>query len=199
MNTQNYTTETVQKWASLMRKDSSLVVYQDAQGNKYLGKTVHGYLSRFLKDATNGNLLLSKDKPAAGVRSFDGNKLPKGVRQLMLSVRGLIDTTTAFPGATTENDLAELNYANLPVGGIKNAEFKIIQGETELVRSTISNIVNWRASTSNSDDYLAINPATLRDNVPTSFIITLPDGTVVNNTAIKIEYLAFEFIDVINA
>jgi hypothetical protein len=137
----------------------------------------------------NGQLILAKMVPEVGVTNLPkGNMLPAGVNYLVTGVRVLFDTTTAVTVATaTWKSEAPANW--------KNGELKIAQNGTgNVFETSITDVSNWKASTSNDDDFRSIMPVLLKSDTAYEIQVSLAAGSTANQ-AYKVELRVVEIIE----
>lgn len=182
------TLEEILKFKGQIDRDNSISVVTDRNGNKYGVKTVTEYVSGFLSQLENGEALIPANQPVVGVRSIKGNQLAEGKNQIITDVRVLFDTTLA---AETQAALIAAPFASVAPVQFKNGEFRISQG-VELLRTSGSDITNFKASTGNDADFRNIVPVVLRGAVDMSINIKLSAAATANH-AFKVEYRAIEF------
>lgn len=137
----------------------------------------------------NGQLVLASDVPSVGRTNLPkGNMLPKGVNYLVYGLRMLFDTTTGvtLPTAIWESK-APVNW--------KNGEFKINQNGTgNLFEASITDCTNFKASTSNDDDFRDIVPVLLRPESVYELQAALGAGATTDQ-AYKVELRVIEIVE----
>jgi hypothetical protein len=137
----------------------------------------------------NGQLILPSTVPAVGVTNFPkGNMLPKGINYLIVGVRALFDTTSSVALATaTWKSEAPANW--------KNGEFKINQnGAGNLFETSVTDVTNFKASTSNDDDFRDIVPVLLRAESAYELQTALAAGATTDQ-AYKFEFRVIEIVE----
>lgn len=179
-------------WAMVKSNSSINVVEHPATGKKYAVKSVTDYVSAYLTQARtdNGEILVASNKPAVGLRSIDGTKLPEGTNRVVYGIRALFDTALV---ATSDTAIAAAAWANNAPVVFKNGEVRISQG-VELFRSSGTDCTNFKASTGNDDDFRSVIPFVLRGGVETSINLKL-SGTPTDHNAVKFEMRSVEFIE----
>lgn len=185
--------EEILKFKGQIAKDNSISVVQASNGEKYAVKSVTEYAAGFLSQLENGEVLIPANQPIVGVRSIKGNQLSEGKAQIVTSVRVLFDTTLA---AETQAALIAAPFASVAPVQFKNGEFRISQ-TGELLRSSGTDITNFKASTGNDADFREIVPVVLRGGVDMSINIKLSAAATANH-AFKVEYRAVEFVKIAN-
>jgi hypothetical protein len=190
MNTE-LTVEQIMAFKGQIDKDNSISVVTDRNGNRYGVKAVTEYVAGFFSGLENGEALIAANQPAVGVRSIKGTQLGEGRHQVLTAVRVLTDTSQALE---TTAALIALPFASVAPVQFKNGEFKISQG-AELLRTSGTDVHNFKASTSNDDDFRNIVPVVLRGGVDMSINIKLA-GAATAGHAYKIELRSIEFLAV---
>ena len=186
------TVEQMMKWKGLIESGQSVGIVQI--GNKaYTVKSVTHYVSAFVSQLLNGELLLVKNVATPGIRSIDRNMLGAGVNFLGTSLRVLSDTSQALE---TDAAIITLPWATTAPSWVKNGELAIGQG-SELFRSVGTDVSNWKASTGNDDDFRDIACFQFRPQSPTSIKFTLPTGAAAPaaGSAIRVEIRGLEFVE----
>lgn len=193
MKNQSLSLEEILKFKGQIAKDNSISVVTASNGEKYAVKSVTEYAAGFLSQLENGEVLIPANQPIVGVRSIKGNQLSEGKAQVVTSVRVLFDTTLA---AETQAALIAAPFASVAPVQFKNGEFRISQ-TGELLRSSGTDITNFKASTGNDADFREIVPVVLRGGVDMSINIKLSAAATANH-AFKVEYRAVEFVKIAN-
>lgn len=137
----------------------------------------------------NGQIVLASTVPAVGLTNLPkGNMLPKGVFYLVHEVRFLFETGTGVaPEAAAWKSEAPANW--------KNGEFKINQNGTgNLFESSITDVTNFRASTSNDDDFRSVTPFLIRPESAYELQVALATGATANQ-AYKLELRVIEIVE----
>lgn len=137
----------------------------------------------------NGQLVLASTVPAVGITNLPkGNMLPKGVNYLVTGVRILFDTTASVALATaTWKSEAPVNW--------KNGEFRINQnGAGNLFDTSVTDVSNFRASTSNDDDFRDIVPVLIRAESAYEIQAALAAGATTDQ-AYKVELRVVEIVE----
>lgn len=140
----------------------------------------------------NGQLILASTDPAVGITNFPkGNILPKGVNWLITGVRALFDT--AAGGGT--GVLATAAWKSEAPANWKNGEFRINQnGAGNMFETSVTDVTNFKASTSNDDDFRDIVPVLLRAEAVFELQAALAAG-VTTDQAYKFEFRVIEFVE----
>lgn len=156
-------------------------------GNASFGRTATYYKTGFLNQLQAGQALLAGDKASVGVSTFDGNKLPKGVKALVTGIRVLFDTTASVQ----TNGIATANWKSEAPAVFKNGEIKISQGG-QLFLSSGTDVTNFKGtSTGNDDDFREVVPFLLRSQAAIEFLLTLADASAADQ-AYRIELRVVE-------
>ena len=137
----------------------------------------------------NGQLILPSTVPAVGTTNLPkGNMLPKGINYLVTGVRILFDTTT---GVT----LASAGWKSEAPVNWKNGEFKISQnGAGNLFETSGTDVTNFKASTSNDDDFRDIVPVLIRAESAYELQAALATGSTTDQ-AYKVELRVIEIVE----
>lgn len=195
MNKSALSLEQMIAWKRQMDSSASLPVFQDPlTGKQYAPKSVTEYAAGFFTKLKNGQIFESKNTPAVGVRSINGNKLAAETNQLVYQARVLCDTTLI---AETEAALQAAPFASVAPAYFKNGEVNFTQN-AELLRTTGTDIHNAKASTGNDADFKDVAPFNLRGGVAFQSIFSLA-GDATQYHAYKLEWRAIEFVPVENA
>ena len=171
-----------------VNKDNSVAVVRTETGELFTVKTVTEQVSGFFGQLQNGEVLIEANQPLTGVRTIKGNMLNEGRYQVIDSLRVLADNTLE---ASTDAELMTAVWEGKAPAAFKNGEVKIIQG-SELLRTTGTDVHNFKASTGNDDDYKDIVPVVLRPSTPISINFKLA-GAAPANSAYKLELRITEF------
>lgn len=140
---------------------------------------------------TGGEIILPSTKPETGVTNFDGIRPPTGKAWIVTGVRFLFDTTA---GSTAAGVKAAV-FASVAPANFKNGEFTISQaGEGDLLKLTGTDATNFKASTSNDDDFRSVIPFVLRPNSDASYKLLLAAGGAVDQLY-KMELRVIEIVD----
>lgn len=187
------TVEQIMAWVRKIKEnpDVSIPMIQDNAGKWWGVKVVTEYVSAFLQNLDNGNLLIAANQPIPGIRSIGGVQLDKSKYQAVLEANLLYDDSQDL---LTDAALALLPFATAATGTIKNCEVRLLQSG-ELFRTVGSDLYNGRAATSNDDDFRTITPnPIIRGGHDFNWNIKLPLGGVVAlGAAIQIRWRAIEF------
>lgn len=137
----------------------------------------------------NGQLVKASMTPAVGLTNLPkGNILPKGVNYLVTGLRILFDTTA---GVT----LANAQWKSEAPVCWKNGEFKINQnGAGNLFETSGTDVTNFKASTSNDDDFRDIVPVLIRSEAIYELQAALGAGSTAN-VAYKVELRVVEIVE----
>lgn len=128
-----------------------------------------------------GDLIDSDTNKKVGFTNFPtGNKLPKGMELQVNSLRLLFDKTTS----SVTPLIAKWNTT--PDEAWLNGNLSFEQGKTAF-SSPVTDIVNFKASTGNDDDFRPIIPFTIREQVEFRIIAELA-GAALAATAWRIEF-----------
>jgi hypothetical protein len=171
-----------------INKDNSIAVVRTETGELFTVKTVTEQVSGFFGQLQNGEVLIEANQPLVGVRTIKGNMLNEGRYQVIDSLRVLADTTLE---ASSDAELITAVWESKAPVAFKNGEVKIFQG-SELLRTTGTDVHNFKASTSNDDDFKDIVPVVLRPSTPISINFKLA-GVAPANSAYKLELRITEF------
>lgn len=168
----------------------TLPINRDGKTVFVTAKSVTEYIVGYNTLMQNGEILIAENLYKAGIRSIQGNTLKPGVNQLVTHIRLLADIT----GSTAESDtnLLAMPFAGVAGPALKFAEFRITQNQ-ELLRTTVSDIHNFKASTGNDADFKGIVPFVLRDQVPISVNIKA-SAAYTQYHAYRVEWRAIEFV-----
>lgn len=127
-----------------------------------------------------GHLIDADTNKKVGFTNFPtGNKLPKGMEIQVNAMRALFDKTTV----SVTPLIAKWNTT--PDEAWLNGNFSFEQGRTTF-STPITDLANIKASTSNDDDFRAIVPFTIREQVEFAMIAELA-GAAAAGTAWRIE------------
>lgn len=128
-----------------------------------------------------GNLIDADTNKKVGYTNFPtGNKLPKGMELQVNGIRALFDKTTA----SVTPLIAKWNTT--PDDAWLNGNLSFEQGKTAF-SSPITDVVNFKASTGNDDDFRPITPFTIREQVEFNIIAELA-GAAAAGTAWRVEF-----------
>ena len=164
------------EYNALRQEDSSIPAFLDRKV-----RSATFYIAGIGTDIKErGNLIYSDTSKRVGVTNFpEGNKLPKGMEIQVNAMRALFDKTTV--GVTPL--IAKWNTT--PDEAWLNGNFSFEQGRTTF-STPITDLANIKASTSNDDDFRAIVPFTIREQVEFALIAELA-GAAAAGTAWRIE------------
>lgn len=159
-------------------------------GNNAFGRSATYYKTGFLNQLTSGQALLSSDKADVGVSTFDGNKLPRGVKALVTGIRVLFDTTASVQ----TNGIKSAAFKSEAPVAFKNGEFKMTQGG-QLVLLSGSDVTNFKGtSNGNDDDFRDVVPFMLRSQAAIEILLNLAGAAAVDQ-AYKIELRVIEIAE----
>lgn len=181
---------TLLEWKRQIDSGVSSPLFQAPNGEIYTAISVTEYISGFYTEleSRNGRVLWPSNKPDPGVRSFDGNKLSPDINQLVYEVTWLSGVAATADRA----GLVATDFTDKAPAYFRNGELLVKQG-TELLRTTGSDVNNGYASTGNSDNFKAVAPFCLRDNMTIEVIATLAAPAVAKD-AYRLEYRAIQFV-----
>jgi hypothetical protein len=172
-----------------IKKDNSVAVVQLPEtGELFTVKTTTEQVSGFFGQLQNGEVLIEANQPLVGVRTIKGNMLSEGKYQVIDSLRVLADNNLAD---TTDAVLITAVWEDKAPAAFKNGEVRIFQG-SELLRTTGTDVHNFKASTGNDDDFKDIVPVVLRPSTPISINFKLA-GVAPAKSAYKLELRTTEF------
>jgi hypothetical protein len=160
------------------------------RGQNYGVKDKTVYVSAFISDLQNGEILNPSNTPNVGLRNFDKNQLPEGTYQLVKGVRILSANALS---AHTDAALKGASFADTAIAAVYNGELKFSQNQV-LAHVSGSDVTCRFAATSNEDTFRAVTPFLLRPQTDTNIVLTTSGATVAGNDAIKLEYRCIELV-----
>lgn len=161
-------------------------------GVRYYVKSKLIYATKFLADLVNGEFLKAADQEIPGIRNIKGNQIPLGTFLTVNEVKILTGV------AATQDDAGLIGcaFATNAEPIVKNSDFEINQNGVPLYTGTVEDLNNWKASTSNQEDYTVVSDFIVRGGVGFNFKTTLASTAYTAKTALKVIVKAVEYTPV---
>lgn len=164
----------------------------EGQSIRKIVKVKSGFLKAVQDNA--GEVVLENQKSEIGISNIEGNKVPTKRKWTVVGFRWLFDTT-AGNGALGQEGLKSMAFKSEAPVCFKNGLFSIAQeGDNVCTEITGTAATNWRASTSNDDDFEATIPFDLRATLAYSLKMLLV-GVVSVDAAYKLELDIIETVE----